>query len=803
MDRPAPAARRRPWSTLAGRAALTLLAVAVALPLACRTPTPPPPDRAAQAWSDFAAALRLDALHLELPALAVAVVNADELLFADAIERCDATTTRPLPASARFRAGSVSKMFTAIALLQLVEEGRLALDAPVASVLPEFAPQNPFAAAPTVRQLLSHCAGLVREPPHGSYFDETPPSLAATVASLNETTLVAAPGTLTKYSNAAFAVAGRLVEQLRGAPFAEVLRDRVLAPMGMGDSVFGGDPARLVPATMWSHHLAPFAAPTFPFGIAPAASLEAPLADLASAAQRLLRGGREAGGVPLDAARFAEMTRPQGLVGRRGAFGFGLWLDDFEGRRRIGHDGAVFGFTTLVALLPDEGLGVVVCAAKDCVLPWVQRLGDEALRLALATRDGRRPPLLAERVELPFPEPERRRATGRWQQVDGSDVVELQEQRGQLWLHDDGARVRVVRGADGELRRDDPRRSVAPLVLRELPQGDLELEIEGTRYRRAPAPRPPPPPVEWRELIGEYGCDSNVLYVREVDGQLHALVEWFFDYAVTPAGADRFAFPTHGLYSHEALQFRRDERGAIRGVEMAGVWFERRAVAPPPGVPFRITPTAPLATLRAQTAATTLPAALAQAPRRPDLVDLAAFVPGVRFDIRYATSDNFLGAAVYDEARAFLQRPAAEALRRAQEALAQQGFGLLVHDGYRPWRVTKLFWEATPPALRDMVADPEQGSRHNRGCAVDLSLCELASGAPLAATSGYDEFSARANPWYPGGSSEERFMRDTLRCAMEAAGFAVHDHEWWHFDFAGWQEWPVQDVPFAELNAAR
>ncbi len=792
----------RKWSRgVRGTRAVWLLLV-----VACTTP--PAVDRPERAYSSFREALRLDALHLELPALAIAIVDRDSILFEEAMRRAPAdgaaaevAALEPLPADARFRAGSVSKMFTAMALLQLVEEGRLDLDAPVATALPGFAPANPFPTSPTVRQLLAHDSGLVREPPLGSYFDAATPSLAATVESLNATTLVDAPGTRTKYSNAAVSVAGRLLEVAGGAPFAEVMSERVLVPLGMADSAFGGDPSRLVPAAMWSFHGEPFAAPTFPFGIAPAASLETTLRDLAVAAQALLRGGRETGGVPLGAAAFAEMTRPQGPAGRHGAFGFGLWIDTFEGMRRIGHDGAVYGFTTQLTLLPEEGLGVVVLAAKDCVLPWVQRMTDEALRLARAARDGRAAPLLAERAEQPFPD--RARCAGRWRQVDGHDVVELIVQRGELWLHDEGARIRVVRGGDGALRRDDPKRLFAPLTVSELPQGDLELEIDGTRYRREAAPRPRPAPPEWRKLLGEYGFDHNVLWIREVEGELHALVEWFFDYAVKPAGADRFDFPDFGLYQREALRFVRSANGEISGVEMAGVWFPRRAIEPPAGAPFRVTPTAPLADLMAQAAAATLPPALATARRSADLVDLAAFVPGLRFDVRYATEDNFLGAAVYASARAFLQRPAAEALRRVQEELARQGFGLIVHDGYRPWRVTKLFWEATPPELRAMVADPQQGSRHNRGCAVDASLCELTTGAPLPMPSSYDEFSARANPWYPGGSSEERFARDTLRRAFEAAGFAVHDHEWWHFDFEGWREWPVLDRTFEQLDGAR
>lgn len=186
-----------------------------------------------------------------------------------------------------------------------------------------------------------------------------------------------------------------------------------------------------------------------------------------------------------------------------------------------------------------------------------------------------------------------------------------------------------------------------------------------------------------------------------------------------------------------------------------------------------------------------------------DLVDLATLDPTLRLDVRYATANNFTGRAVYPEARAFLQRPAAEALLRAHRRLAAEGWGLQIFDGYRPWRVTKLFWDLTPPAERDFVADPSKGSRHNRGCAVDVTLYELATGREAEMPSGYDDFSERAHPDWQGGDPAARGHRDLLRRAMEAEGFTVYANEWWHFDFAGWEQWPVLDWSFVEIDARR
>lgn len=186
--------------------------------------------------------------------------------------------------------------------------------------------------------------------------------------------------------------------------------------------------------------------------------------------------------------------------------------------------------------------------------------------------------------------------------------------------------------------------------------------------------------------------------------------------------------------------------------------------------------------------------------RQPDLVEIIELDPTIRLDVRYATSDNFLGRPVYREARVFLQRPAAVALVRAHRALRGKGYGLVVFDGYRPWSVTKIFWDATPPDRKEFVADPRQGSRHNRGCAVDLSMYDLGSGETVEMPSDYDEMTERSHIDYQGGGEEPRRLRDMLRTAMEAEGFSVYAPEWWHYDYRDWREYPILNIDFSEIE---
>lgn len=207
---------------------------------------------------------------------------------------------------------------------------------------------------------------------------------------------------------------------------------------------------------------------------------------------------------------------------------------------------------------------------------------------------------------------------------------------------------------------------------------------------------------------------------------------------------------------------------------------------------------------------TVLALAAAQGPpvetgpfRQSDLVELVKLDPTIRLDIRYATKNNFLGKKVYKQQRAFLQRPAAEALVRVNQKLRTQGYGLIVFDGYRPWAVTKAFWDATPQDKKIFVADPARGSRHNRGCAVDLSLFDLKTGATVKMPSEYDEMTERAHINYECATPEAIRLRELLRETMTSEGFNVYEPEWWHYDYKDWKEYPILNVKFEEVKSER
>jgi len=277
---------------------------------------------------------------------------------------------------------------------------------------------------------------------------------------------------------------------------------------------------------------------------------------------------------------------------------------------------------------------------------------------------------------------------------------------------------------------------------------------------------PPVPPAAIERLLGQYGTNDFILTVYEAGGQLYADAPTVVRSLMTCTGTVC------------AVEYRGDQlvplSFQIRGGQVvAAVLMEQRLP-------------------RHDFGADVVSAIQAKVEANPAMLD-----------IRYATSNNFMGFPLYEKPSAYMQRPAAEALGRAQTALAAQGYGLLIHDAYRPWFVTKMFWDATPPDSRIFVADPAKGSRHNRGCAVDLSMYDLKTGKPVEMTGRYDEMSTRSYADFVGGTSRQRALRAILRTAMEAQGFTVLSEEWWHFDYKDWASYGIGTATFTELASER
>jgi D-alanyl-D-alanine dipeptidase len=273
-------------------------------------------------------------------------------------------------------------------------------------------------------------------------------------------------------------------------------------------------------------------------------------------------------------------------------------------------------------------------------------------------------------------------------------------------------------------------------------------------------------------LVGEYDRDRGVVFVIEDSGSLVLL-----DTAKATAAR------------------RRITPDALRALHLV-----KRTVGPAEGVSqLKVTPVRSIMDIRREALAASPPTEKPPA-RATDLVELTTLDASIKLEIRYATTNNFAGTKFYDQPRAFMQRPAAEAVVRAHRALRAVGYGLLIHDAYRPWYVTRMFWDAMPADKRWLVANPAEGSKHNRGAAVDLTLYDLKTGLPIEMPSTYDESTGRAHADYPGGTALQRWHRALLRNAMVGEGFLVNPLEWWHFDFGSWRDYGIGNITFDKIG---
>jgi D-alanyl-D-alanine dipeptidase len=581
---------------------------------------------------------------------------------------------------------------------------------------------------------------------------------------LNSTALVSQPGAALKYSDAGYAVLARVVEIVGGKPFEQLLAEAVFTPRSMTQTSLRADKRLVAHAVMAPFDGERFAPAVFDTGVAASIGAQSSVKDLARFAQDLL--AREA----------ATISGERGILDRHEV---------------VTLSGGVYGYTADLSIFPVDGFAVITLMAIDSAQPVLKRVRDSTARQDIAARTKQR---------RPAAEPSSKISVGLAHRLQGH--------------YSDGARSLDIRIVDqrafleapevaGELRQRGSR-----LVVDDLAAAGDEVQFDakaraisfrGTTYRRTNWERPPEPAEDLGGLIGEYGWAHNILRVYERDGETYARVEWSQHYKLDRVGKDAYRFPAVGLYANEDLRFMRDERGVGAAASLSGLVMPRVDLGAETEVRSRSN--APFTAGLLAGARKMPPPSQAGRLRKPDLVEVNKLEPGTKLDVRYATTENFMGAPFYASPRFFMQRPAASGLIRAHRKLAEQGFGIALIDGYRPWYVTRMFWDAVPPESRPFVADPSQGSRHNRGCAADISLFDVASGKIVDMPGRYDEPSARSSPLYVGGSSLQRWRRDLLKNAMEAEGFDVYVNEWWHFDYGEWRQYPVMNVDFSELGS--
>jgi serine beta-lactamase-like protein LACTB len=515
-----------------------------------------------------------------LTGFSVALVADQETVYAAGFGWADEAERIPATRQTVYRAGSISKLFTALAAVQLAEQGKLDLDEPLATYWPGFRIVVPFDEAEpvTLRQLMCHRSGLVRESPVGGYLDPGEPSIAASVASLADCVMVHRPNTKTKYSNIGVTVVGHVVAEVSGEPFVEYERKHVLGPIGMKSSAF-------LPEETIGDHLATsymrvadgkggfrrIESPRFELGTIPAGNLYTSADDLARFLAFLFAEGAVGENQLVRPETLDEMFTPQ-WTDEESGYGLGFHVSRFRDLKRIGHSGAVYGFSSTLAAIPELKVGVVVLANEDISLGPVRKLADAALGWMVDAKLGADTPPEEEPSDLPPVDPED--FIGDYESVSYWARIE-EEAEGTMVLDISGQRLALTPSAPDEFVADGRWAADAEVVFRRDDGGRVTgFKAMGQTYHRVDPDAVTEIPKAWQRFLGSYGPEFIPLIVSVRHGHLYAMTENMVDYRLTPLNRRVFKMPP-GMYEHEELVFELDPDGRVHSAILAGMVLRR------------------------------------------------------------------------------------------------------------------------------------------------------------------------------------------------------------------------------------
>lgn len=535
--------------------------------------------------------IRYEVEDKALPSLSWVLSGQDGLIDHGHVVRSDLDTQ--LDEHSLFRIGSVTKTFTAVSVMQQVEKGKIDLDADVSTYLPGFAPHNPwrdkpggpFGTSVTMRKLMSHTAGIPREPKTGHYLDAHRPPLSQTVAELAEAELKQDPSMgVMQYSNAGIAVVGAVLEAVTGMDYSSYVSEHIFAPLGMTDTRSGIAPGvreRLAPAWMWTID-GDEPAPVFDLGGSPAGNIFSTTVDMGRYMTCLLRGGFAPDGTPvISPASLREMwqvvgQRPPGYGGAQKGYGLGFGVGRMDGWTITGHGGAVYGYATQTTMMPEAGIGVTTFCTLDFVNNLTSRVAADTLRTALAERKmgaAPKPP-----VKPPAITPAQLDSMpGLYRSADGKETTEILRREDRLYLTGDGVplQIRPVAGDDWTMdgRIYGKGSDYAHLDLK-VP-GEGELVWKGQTWTRVDERPEEEVPDHIAPHLGSYGPDFNITYLTWREGGLKCLIEYFCTHDCVPAGQGRFIM--HGLlYEEDILELGATDEQGRKGIRVGPMFLERR-----------------------------------------------------------------------------------------------------------------------------------------------------------------------------------------------------------------------------------
>ena len=378
--------------------------------------------------------------------------------------------------------------------------------------------------------------------------------------------------------------------------------------------------------------------------------------------------------------------------------------------------------------------------------------------------------------------------------ANSRDVAFVSTLDGNMFIYEGMARTRV-RSVDGQLVTDDLHDSSRPVIAR-----NDSLVLGDNQYRRIRRINPLPHTVQYDDYTGSYGAHPNTIHILERENGLYAHTDWINFYQLRRARQDSFVFPDYGYFNGEQLAFERDDDGEVMGAYIANMALPKLPRVESPALQ-RVYPEESVGAILNRAASATPPMELGSF-QESNLIDLTMVDPLISLDMQLANGSNFLRQPLVQEQRAFLQQPVADALFRARDEFHRRGYGLLIHEAYHPWYVTKTFHESLPDSLNHYYASPETGSCHNRGAAVSLSLFALGTGEIIPMPTPFNTFSAKAHSDYPFLEPVERANRELLRLVMQREGFRPNPNKWWNFEHDLCSQYPVMNESFDQATSA-
>ena len=514
-----------------------------------------------------------------LTGLSIAMIDGQEVVLGKGFGLADKELRVPAESDTVYRVGSISKLFTALAAMQIEEKGMLDLDAPLQHALPDFQIVDPFGSdVPiTLRQLMCHRSGIVRESPVGGYFDDSQPSDRESIASLKDCVLVNPPNTKTRYSNIAVTAVGQSVAVATNSQFEQYQREHVLDPLGMTHSSWQVDDRMRDKLAVGYMRIADgqgeftrCPAKTFELGMIPAGNLYSSVDDMSLFAKMLLANGALPNqGKIVQPETLSQMFIPQ-LTDEDTGYGLGFFIGKHREHRTVQHTGAVYGFSSSLVVLPEPQIAVVILANEDLASGSVKRISEAALDLMLSTKNSESIP--EEPTTLDMDKEQLAKFVGQYESSSYWAEINIQGNKLNVVLAGQPTTARPI----GPLRIEINGRLHHRGILEfEQDEDDkiLGFQAFGQRFDRVPL-QSSEIPTGWQKYLGSYGPEFIPLVISERHGHLYAMTENMFDYRLKPVNATVFEMP-EGLYADEHLIFELDRSGKVHAVTLANMRLER------------------------------------------------------------------------------------------------------------------------------------------------------------------------------------------------------------------------------------